>query len=164
MATGTITLTKQYGLSNNQTALFDFGAYSIPSGGTYSQHKITCDKSYTPDWPVSWGNEYNFNQYYWGKWYADENKLKHGSYPGHAVIWVKNQSGGFNNITVTVSIEYTYNPYTAVTAGNKIVVADINQTGTSITAGTLINASIKSGLTAGAKITAADFNRIVLGL
>lgn len=88
--------------------LIDIGAYAIPSGGTYSRHKITCDRSYTPDWPVSWGNEYNFNQYYWGNWYNDENKLKHGSYPGHAVIWVRNNTGAFNNITITLTIEYTY--------------------------------------------------------
>ena len=115
MATGTITLTYEYGLSNGQTDLFDMGAYSIPSGGTYSRHKITCDKTSSADWPVSWGNEYNFNQYYWGNWYSDENKLKHGSYPGHAVIWVKNQSGSFGNIKVTLTIEYTYTDSYSIT-------------------------------------------------
>ena len=115
MATGTITLEYEYGLSNGQTFLFDMGAYSIPSGGTYSRHKITCDKTSSADWPVSWGNEYNFNQYYWGNWYSDESKLHHGSYPGHAVIWVKNQSGGWNNIKVTLTIEYTYTDSYAIT-------------------------------------------------
>lgn len=52
-------------------------------------------------------------------------------------------------------------PYTAVTAGNSCVVADINQTGTSITAGTVMS---NSKFSSGTKIEASTFNSQVLGL
>jgi len=50
---------------------------------------------------------------------------------------------------------------TAVVAGNKCGIADINQTGTSITAGTKMS---NSNFSSGTKIQASTFNSQVLGL
>lgn len=52
-------------------------------------------------------------------------------------------------------------PYTAVTSGNKCVTGDINQTGASVSAGTVMS---NSHFSAGTKIEASTFNSQVLGL
>lgn len=52
-------------------------------------------------------------------------------------------------------------PYTAVVAGEKIVTGDINQTGTSISAGTVMS---NSHFSSGTKVEASTFNSEVLGL
>lgn len=88
---------------------------------------------------------------------------------GKALYIISDQSPGYSDCYIGIANYCTLTintavAYTAVTSGNKIGTADINQTGTSIASGTTIQASIKSGLTSGSKITAADFNSIVLGL
>ena len=96
-------------------------------------------------------------------WYNDKSRIDCSSnFNAPRFQAYFNYPGGHVNVSFTLTVEFEQS-YTPVTAGNKIVVADINQTGTSITAGTKIQASIKSGLTAGNKITASDFNSIVLG-
>lgn len=161
---GNLVLTDTHGYNNNATRTLDMGALTYPTGASYLRHKVTIDAQTQSSWYLSWGGgEQSFTNNKWGNWYSDESLLKNSSYPGEAVLKVKNSTGVYSTVTVTLTVEYS-NPYTAVTAGNKINKEDINQTGTSITAGTKINASIKSGLTAGNKITASDFNSIVLGL
>ncbi len=161
---GNLVLTYSNGFSNQEARTIDMGALTYPTGSSYVRHKVDISVSSPGDWYLSWGGgTQSYTNDKWGKWYSDESALKNVNYPGRAVLKVRNRSGVYSTPTITLTVEYT-NPYTAVVKGNKIKKEDINQTGTSITSGTKINASIKSGLTAGTKITAADFNRIVLGL
>ena len=115
MATGTLNFSVTRGMSNNTWEVFDMGTLSYPNNGTYSRHMPDCNASWKPDWQLSWGDENEFTQYKWGNWDNAEHHIKNSSYPGEAILKVKNMTGSFNNITVTLAVEYTYNDSYSVT-------------------------------------------------
>ena len=160
MPTGTITRTKVVGQAKNSNyEQWNMDDVTLPANCTWAKFRFeTTNATYASQLLRNKTNSGNLN---WFTDYTDvAGLLLFGNTPR---FYTKNNSGAYVEHTVTLTLTYNI-PYTPVETNNKIVVADINQTGTSITSGTKIQASIKSGLTAGNKITANDFNRIVLGL
>ena len=157
-STGTVTTSKDCGVTRGAGWMqFNFDYPAFPSGSTPSRYKVDSTNTSLGLREETGARNRDFSQ-----WYDDPSEVILDGNSG-CRIYLKNDTSQYISATVTITFEYVI-PYTAVTAGNKIGIADINQTGTSISSGTKLQASLKSGLTAGNKITAADFNSIVLGL
>lgn len=158
---GQLVLTYTNGFTNLESRTIDMGALTYPTGSTYVRHKAEISSSSPGNWYLSWGGgEQSYTNDKWGNWYSNESQLKNSGYPGEAVLKVRNNTGVYSTVTITLTVEYT-NPYTAVTQGSKIKTSDINQTGASVTAGTKIQ---NSNFSAGTKAEASTFNSRVLGL
>ena len=92
---------------------------------------------------------------------GDSQKKNLSSLAGKALYaWFQLESGNSNGLGFSGSkMPITIKSNTAVVAGNKIVTNDINQTGTSITAGTIMT---NSKFSKGTKCEASTFNSQVL--
>lgn len=146
------TLSDGHSIPANSTVVFSFGAFTIPNGESFSNYTLT--KSSTRDLQLTgtiamgWGTPYTNTSYIgWTN-------------GGTSSVKVRNNSGSAIETSVTLTFNTTNN-YTAVTKGNKILVADRSQTGTTTTQGAIIK---DSHFTSGTIATASAFNSSVLGL
>lgn len=157
MANTTITKEKSVTLWNaDGWTNITFDAITPPSGAQFIRWKIESaagsqveqrDVSYTP--------------FARSTWYEDKSRIDCASNFNAPRFQSRyTYSGGHLNVTFTLTVEFGAS-YTAVTAGNKILATDRSQTGTTTTAGTVMQ---DSHFTAGTKIEASTFNSQVLGL
>ena len=138
----------------------DFDAITPSAGETFVKWKATASSSSTA--PQVQLRDLSWTQRTWGSEYTNAagiNCSRSFSAPRYQVRF--NASYGLINVD-WFKLEVTFSQaYTAVTAGNKILATDRSQTGTTTTAGTVMQ---DSHFTAGTKIEASTFNSQVLGL
>lgn len=156
MANTTITKEKTVTLWNaDGWTNITFDAITPPAGSKFIRWKIDSGVGAQVEL-----RSVDYNPISRGSWYTDAAMIDCASNFNAPRFQARfTYSGGHVNATFTLTVEFGAS-YTPVTAGNKILASDINQTGTSISAGTIMT---NTHFTAGTKIEASTFNSQVLG-
>ena len=157
MANTTVTKTKSVTLWNEDgwtNIIFD--AITQPAGSQFIRWKMDTGAGSQVEL-----RDVSYNAIYRNTWYDDKSRIDCSSNFNAPRFQSRfTYPGGHVNVEFTLTVEFGAS-YTAVTAGNKILATDRSQTGTTTTAGTVMQ---DSHFTAGTKIEASTFNSQVLGL
>lgn len=152
-----IVLTKTLKLAKNSGfTQTNFDKPTLPSGASWTRWKVEPSIGTYSSQKVR--NKLGATDLSWNTWYTNMDYLLLSD--GTPRLYFNNTSGQYAEYTATLTMEYT-NPYTPVTAGNKILATDRSQTGTTTTVGSVMT---DSHFSSGTKIEASTFNSQVLGL
>ena len=157
---GTYSVTARMSISGGDSNWYNvnFGALNIPSSEEFVSFVIT--KADTLSGRNISRSSSPWTQLSWNTTYTDRALINCAS--SWSAPQIRLQNGTSFQMTVDITITVTTRTrYTAVTSGNKILATDRSQTGTATSAGSVIS---DSHFSSGTKITASDFNRVILGL
>jgi len=138
---------------------FTTDTFTVPTGEQFKQFKVLNPNNNSSDIQMRGKAKETFGSSGWGTWSSKKSALSWSNGTGASV---KVHNGGSNySMRIQVVFQTEDLPYTKVTAGNKIMASDINQTGTSISAGTVMQ---NSNFSNGTAAQASTFNTKVLGM